>query len=182
MKLALVGKLSPCDSKTCQSAAGNQHGPSRLAQRGVTTIWALLTFVYATSPCLGLVSRGHCAAGVIAGGVAPGMYTVVGGRGVASCGWLRVSNFLNVSNEICNQFNQYICTDARVARAPAEETVAAARAAAALGDAARAAAAMSDAADVAEGGDGGATLETGVAVDVACVARGAIPKMLCVMV
>jgi hypothetical protein len=45
--------------------------------------------------------------------------------------------------------------------------------------AARAAAAMGGAADVAEGGDGGATLETGAAVDVAGVARGATKNAVC---
>jgi hypothetical protein len=62
--------------------------------------------------------------------------------------------------------------------------VAAARAAAAVGDAvaaARAATAMGDAADVVGGGDGGATLETGAAVDWRAW-RGALTKMLCVMV
>ena len=45
--------------------------------------------------------------------------------------------------------------------------------------AARAAAAMGGAADVAQVGDGGATLGTGAAVDVACVARGATENVVC---
>jgi hypothetical protein len=60
--------------------------------------------------------------------------------------------------------------------------VAAARAAAAVGDAvvaARAAASMGGAADAAEGGVGGATLETGAAVDVAGVAWGATENAVC---
>jgi len=60
--------------------------------------------------------------------------------------------------------------------------VAAARAAAAVGDdvaAARAATAMGDAADAVGGGDGGATLGTGAAVDVAGVARGASENAVC---
>jgi hypothetical protein len=64
----------------------------------------------------------------------------------------------------------------------AEEKVAAARAAVAIGDAvaaARAAAAMGGAADVAQGGVGGATLGTGVAVDAAGVARGASESAVC---
>ena len=64
----------------------------------------------------------------------------------------------------------------------AEEKAAAARAVAAGGDAvaaARAAAAMGGAADAAEGGVGGATLETGAAVDVAGVARGATKNAVC---
>jgi hypothetical protein len=64
----------------------------------------------------------------------------------------------------------------------AEEKAAAARAAAALGDAvaaARAAIAMGGAVDAAEGGDGGATLGTGAAVDVAGVARGATENAVC---
>jgi ribonuclease HI len=63
-----------------------------------------------------------------------------------------------------------------------EEKVAAARAAATVGDAvvaARAAVAMGGAADVAEGGVGGATLGTGAAVDVAGVARGATENAVC---
>jgi ribonuclease HI len=64
----------------------------------------------------------------------------------------------------------------------AEEKVAAARAAHVVGDAvaaARVATAMGDAPDVAQGGVGGATLGTGVAVDVAGVARGASENAAC---
>jgi hypothetical protein len=64
----------------------------------------------------------------------------------------------------------------------AEEKAAAVRAAAALEDAvaaARAAAARGGAADAAEGGDGGATLGTGAAVDVAGVARGDTEIAVC---
>jgi hypothetical protein len=63
-----------------------------------------------------------------------------------------------------------------------EGKVAAARAAATLGDAvaaARAAATMGGAADAAEGDDGGATLGTGVGVDVAGVARSATENATC---
>jgi hypothetical protein len=59
---------------------------------------------------------------------------------------------------------------------------AAARAAAAVGDAvaaARAADAMGGATDAAEGGVGGATLETGAAVDVVGVAPGATENAVC---
>ena len=64
----------------------------------------------------------------------------------------------------------------------AEEKVAAARAAAAVGDAVaatRAAVAMGGAADVAEGGVGGAALGMGAAVDVAGVTRGANENAVC---
>jgi hypothetical protein len=64
----------------------------------------------------------------------------------------------------------------------AEEKAAAARAAVALGDdvaAAGVAVAIRGAADAAEGRDGGATLGTGAAVDVAGVAWGATKNVVC---